>query len=76
MNGGGRRRRVLGFLVATAVLIAGPILLYKIRPIAGLTAAFGSGAIALVVLEHLGVLAVVLTPFLAWQRRRRSDRRK
>jgi membrane protein implicated in regulation of membrane protease activity len=62
---------------AMVMLIAVSILLYRIRPLAGIT--FGSSAIALVVLAHLGVLAAIAGPVVAWRRRRRPpqpNRRK
>jgi hypothetical protein len=69
MNSGHLRRFVL-FLSAAAMLMLASILLYRIRPLAGIT--FGSTAIALAVLAHLGVLAAVIGPLVAWRRRRRS----
>lgn len=66
----GRVRRAAGLMVAMAALIGGPILLYRIRPIAGMTAAAGSGVIALVAIAHLGIVAAVLTPLVAALRRR------
>jgi hypothetical protein len=57
-------------LVAAAVLITVPILLYRSDLIAGITAAVGSTTITLIVLAHLGVLAAVIAPFVAWRRRR------
>ena len=63
-------RQVLA-LTGVMALIAGPFLLYRIRPVVGIAAAFGSGAIALIVLAHLGVVASVIAPFLLWRRRRR-----
>lgn len=69
MNGRGR-----GYIAfATATLIVASILLYRIRPLAGIT--FGSAAIALAVLAHLGILAAVVGPLVAW-RRRLTNRRK
>jgi hypothetical protein len=47
------RRGYVGFTLA-ATLIVASIFLYRIRPLAGIT--LGSGATALVVLAHLGVL--------------------
>jgi hypothetical protein len=64
-------------LFAAATLVIASIVLYEIRPLAGIT--FGSGAIVLAVLAHLGVLAAVVGPFVAWRRRRRPpqlNRRK
>ncbi len=67
MNGGHRRGYL--FLFATVTLIGTSIFLYRIRPLAGIT--FGSTAIALAVVAHLGILAAVVGPFVAWRRRRR-----
>ena len=64
-------RQVLALIGVMAMLIAGPVLLYRIRPVVGIAAAFGSGAIALIVLAHLGVVAAVIAPFLLWRRRTR-----
>ena len=71
MNGGGRG--YIAFAFATATLIVASILLYRIRPLAGIT--FGSTAIGLAVLAHLGILAAVVGPLVAW-RRRLTNRRK
>jgi len=67
MNGAQHRSVVLVF--AAAMLILASIFLYRIRPLAGV--ALGSTAIALAVLAHLGILAVVVGPLLVWRRRRR-----
>ena len=71
MNGGHRRGYVLFFAAAT--LIGASIFLYSVRPLAGIT--FGSTAIALAVVAHLGILAAVVGPLVAW-RRRLTNRRK
>jgi len=71
MNGGHRRRYVLLFVTAT--VIGAFIFLYRIRSWVGIT--FGSTAIVLAVLAHVGVLAVAVAPFVAW-RRRLANRRK
>jgi hypothetical protein len=65
MNGGHRRGYV--FFLTAATLIGASIFLYTVRPLAGIT--FGSTAIALGVLAHLGILAAVIGPLLAWRRR-------
>jgi hypothetical protein len=70
----GRRRHGRGVFVAILLLLAAPILLYLVSPVARITAAFGSGAIVMIVLAHFGVFAVVLAPFLWWHRR--SGRRQ
>ena len=54
-------------IVAAATLIGASIFLYRVRPLAGIT--FGSSAVALAVLAHLGILAAVVGPFVAWRRR-------
>jgi hypothetical protein len=65
MNAGHRRGYVMVFAAAT--LIGASILLYRVRPLAGI--AFGSTGVALAVLAHLGILAAVIGPFVAWRRR-------
>ena len=61
-----RTRHVPIAAIATAALIAGPILLYRAGLMAGLTAAVGSTTIALIVLAHLGVLATVIGTFVGF----------
>jgi hypothetical protein len=56
--------------VAILALIAGPILLYKLLPLAGLSAAAAAGVVAIVAIKHLGVIAVLLAPIYALLRRR------
>jgi hypothetical protein len=63
----GRPKSVI--LFAAAVVVVASIVLYRIRPLAGIT--FGSGAIVLAVLAHLGVLAAIVGPIVAWRRRQR-----
>jgi hypothetical protein len=70
MNTGHRRTHLVS-LFAAATLIAGSIFLYRIRPLTRIT--FGSSAIALAVLAHLGILAALVGPFVAWRRRRRRN---
>ena len=54
-------------------LIAGPLILYKVLPHAGVPVALASGVVIAIVLTHLGVLAVVLTPvYVLFRRRRRG----
>ena len=56
-----------------AALIAGPLILYAILPHTGVPLAFASGVVIAIVLTHLGVLAVVLTPvYVLFRRRRRG----
>jgi hypothetical protein len=57
----GHRRGYVGFTLA-ATLIVASILLYRIRPLAGIT--LGSAATALVVLTHLGVLGALVGPLV------------
>ena len=54
-------------------LIAGPLMLYNALPHAGVPVALASGVVMAIVLTHLGVLAVVLTPVYVLLRRRRRD---
>jgi len=57
--------------VTVAALIAGPILLYFLLPLAGVPLALASGVVAIVALKHLGLLAIVLAPLYTILRRRR-----
>jgi hypothetical protein len=57
--------------VAVAALIAGPILLYFLLPLAGVPLALASGVVAIVALKHLGLLAIVFAPLYTILRRRR-----
>jgi hypothetical protein len=69
--GDGRRapnRRRLAVLVIA--LIVGPLVLYQVLPLIGVPAALVSGAVAVIVLKHLGILAVLLTPTYPLLRRR------
>jgi hypothetical protein len=56
--------------VSAVVLIAGPAILYYILSHVGLPAALVSGVIILMVIKHLGLLAVLLGPLYALFRRR------
>jgi hypothetical protein len=58
--------------VAIAALIAGPIVLYLVLPLAGVPVALVSGLVAIVVLKHLGLLALLAAPLYAILRRRRE----
>ena len=58
-------------LVALTALIAGPILLYFLLPLAGVPVAVASGVVAIVALKHLGLSAVLIAPVYALLRRRR-----
>jgi hypothetical protein len=71
MSGHTRRHALQPWVLSVAILalIAGPILLYKILPLAGLSAA-AAGVVAIVAIKHLGVIAVLLTPIYALLRRR------
>ena len=68
--GGGHAPRGWRLTVAVIALIAGPLVLYQILPLFGVPAALVSGAVAVIVLKHLGLLAVLLTPMYALLRRR------
>lgn len=56
-------------LLATVVLVASPIVLYKILPLVGVPAALVSGAVLVIALKHLGLLAVLFAPVYALLRR-------
>jgi len=64
---GGHRRAYIASAFTAATLIAASIWLYRIRPVAGIT--FGSAAVVLAVLAHLGIIAAVVAPLVAWRRR-------
>jgi hypothetical protein len=51
-------------------LIGGPIILYHILPVAGVPATMAAGVVLVVAVKHLGLLALLLTPFYALLRRR------
>ena len=72
MRGHTRRHVLRPWLLALAILalIAGPILLYRILPFAGLSAAAATGIVAIVALKHLGVIAVLVAPIYALLRHR------
>jgi len=57
--------------LALAALLAGPILLYFLLPLAGVPIALASGVVAIVALKHLGLLAVLVGPLYAILRRGR-----
>jgi hypothetical protein len=63
------RWRWLVPLVVVA-LIASPLVLYLVLPLAGVPATLVSGVIVVIALKHLGLLAVLVTPFYALLRRR------
>ena len=65
-----RKPRPRLLLVALAVLVGGPIILYYILRIAGVPAALVSGVVVIVALKHIGLLAVLVTPLYALLRRR------
>lgn len=62
--------------IAVTLLVAATILLYRSGLIAGMTAAFGSSTIVLIVLAHFGALAAIGTCFVALRRLPRRNRRK
>jgi hypothetical protein len=59
------------WVAALVALIVGPLILYRVLPRFGVPAALVSGIVGVVVLKHLGLLAVVLTPLYALLRQRR-----
>jgi hypothetical protein len=56
--------------LAALVLIAGHVILYAVLPFAGVSAAVASGVVVVIVMKHLGMLGVVLTPLYDSIRRR------
>lgn len=62
--------------IAVTLLVAATIVLYRSGLIAGMTAAFGSTTLGLIVLAHLGVLAAIGTCLIALRRRPRRSRPK
>ena len=69
--GDGRRAPSRWRLAAAVIaLIAAPLVLYQILPLIGISVALVSGAVAVIVLKHIGLLAVLLTPMYALLRRR------
>ena len=69
-----RRRRPLWLLIAAAVVTAESFVLYTAFHVAGIAIAVGSGAVAVIVMAHLGVLAALLAPLAIL--RHRSQGRK
>jgi hypothetical protein len=53
-------------------LIAAPLALYRVLPLLGVPVALVSGAVAVILLKHLGILTVLLAPTYALLRRRRK----
>ena len=70
--GDGRRRTPSRWPLAAAViaLVAGPLVLYQVLPLIGVPMALVSGAVGVIVLKHLGLLALLLTPVYGLLRRR------
>ncbi len=68
--GDGHAPRGWRLTVAVIALITGPLVLYQILLLFGVPAALVSGAVAVIVLKHLGLLAVLLAPMYALLRRR------
>jgi hypothetical protein len=60
-------------LVSAVALIVGPIILYKVLPLAGVSASLVSAVVVVVAVKHLGLLAVLLAPLYALRRRRRRQ---
>lgn len=70
-DGEGRHAPGRWRLAAVAIaLMAGPLVLYQVLPLIGVPVALVSGAVAVILLKHLGILAVLLTPMYALLRRR------
>lgn len=65
-------RRHAWLLLAAVVIIGGSLLLYKTVSVAGIVIGVGSGAVAVVVMAHLGVLAALVAPLAIWRRRSRG----
>jgi hypothetical protein len=59
-------------VLAAVVIISGSLLLYKAAPFAGIVIGAGSGAVAVVVMAHLGVLTALIAPFAILRRRSRG----
>ena len=71
MNQAGRHYvRPWILLVAAVALIASPIVLYMVLPLAGVSASVVSGVALMMLIKHLGVLAALLGPLYALLRRR------
>jgi hypothetical protein len=62
--------------IVVTMLVAATIVLYRSGLIAGMTAAFGSTTIVLIVLAHLGALAAIGTCLVALRRLPRRNHRK
>ena len=62
-------RRGWWLLPGLVIVLGGLLVLYRILPVASLTAAVGSSVLAVIVMAHLGVLAVMLAPIYALLRR-------
>ena len=62
--------------LATLALIGGPVLVYALFPSAGIPAATAAGVVAVVVITHLGLLAVLLAPIYTLFRRRAKQRQR
>jgi len=65
-----RRHRAIGFAVATVAVVA-VVLLYGGRTMLATAAVLSSSAVLLALLAHLGILAAVVAPVLAWRHRAR-----
>ncbi len=64
------RYRVFGFAAAIGALVA-VVLLYGGRTMLATVAVLSSSAVLLALLAHLGILAAVVAPVLAWRHRMR-----
>ena len=67
---GHRREQTPRTLILGGRRIAIRDVLYQVLPLIGVPVALGSGAMAVILLKHLGILAVLLTPMYALLRRR------
>ena len=67
------RRRAIGLVAAIGVFAM--VLLYGGRTMLATAAVLSSSAVALALLAHLGILAAVVAPVLAWRHRMRHRNR-
>jgi hypothetical protein len=63
-----RRRHVYVLFAATVAVLAASIFMYRSLPVAGIAAVVGSGAVAVIVLAHFGILATLIASFLGLRR--------
>ena len=60
--------------VAFVALVGGPVVLYHLLPVAGVSAAVASGVVFVVAVKHVGLLAALVTPYALFRRRSRRRR--